>query len=159
MCIRDSLKYNGTEFVNAGIDYANVGGTPNLATVATTGSYNDLSNKPIIPNDLDDLSDVDTTTIPPTNGQVLKWLNNKWAPADDITSGGGGLNADTLDGFDSTHFLNFNNITNKPTYEVNDLGDISITNLSGNQILKYTCLLYTSPSPRDQRGSRMPSSA
>ena len=24
---------------------------------------------------------------------------------------------------------------------------------------KYTCLLYTSPSPRDQRGSRMPSSA
>ena len=24
---------------------------------------------------------------------------------------------------------------------------------------RYTCLLYTSPSPRDQRGSRMPSSA
>ena len=23
----------------------------------------------------------------------------------------------------------------------------------------FTCLLYTSPSPRDQRGSRMPSSA
>ena len=25
--------------------------------------------------------------------------------------------------------------------------------------IPYTCLLYTSPSPRDQRGSRMPSSA
>ena len=25
--------------------------------------------------------------------------------------------------------------------------------------LAFTCLLYTSPSPRDQRGSRMPSSA
>ena len=25
--------------------------------------------------------------------------------------------------------------------------------------MKYHCLLYTSPSPRDQRGSRMPSSA
>ena len=24
---------------------------------------------------------------------------------------------------------------------------------------RYVCLLYTSPSPRDQRGSRMPSSA
>ena len=24
---------------------------------------------------------------------------------------------------------------------------------------RYDCLLYTSPSPRDQRGSRMPSSA
>ena len=29
-----------------------------------------------------------------------------------------------------------------------------------SEILKYChCLLYTSPSPRDQRGSRMPSSA
>ena len=27
------------------------------------------------------------------------------------------------------------------------------------RINNYTCLLYTSPSPRDQRGSRMPSSA
>ena len=31
---------------------------------------------------------------------------------------------------------------------------------SGQQVAHYTaCLLYTSPSPRDQRGSRMPSSA
>ena len=28
-----------------------------------------------------------------------------------------------------------------------------------NTVLLQTCLLYTSPSPRDQRGSRMPSSA
>ena len=27
------------------------------------------------------------------------------------------------------------------------------------EALKRACLLYTSPSPRDQRGSRMPSSA
>ena len=33
----------------------------------------------------------------------------------------------------------------------------AISNL-GTKI-SYTCLLYTSPSPRDQRGSRMPSSA
>ena len=32
--------------------------------------------------------------------------------------------------------------------------NIFFTNLGNN-----TCLLYTSPSPRDQRGSRMPSSA
>ena len=31
--------------------------------------------------------------------------------------------------------------------------------LSENYINNYICLLYTSPSPRDQRGSRMPSSA
>ena len=28
-----------------------------------------------------------------------------------------------------------------------------------NQMIYKSCLLYTSPSPRDQRGSRMPSSA
>ena len=33
-------------------------------------------------------------------------------------------------------------------------------NISGRDLLVITdCLLYTSPSPRDQRGSRMPSSA
>ena len=31
--------------------------------------------------------------------------------------------------------------------------------LYGNNIISGACLLYTSPSPRDQRGSRMPSSA
>ena len=30
---------------------------------------------------------------------------------------------------------------------------------AGNRVDFYLCLLYTSPSPRDQRGSRMPSSA
>ena len=32
-----------------------------------------------------------------------------------------------------------------------------VKSLSPNEL--YDCLLYTSPSPRDQRGSRMPSSA
>ena len=30
---------------------------------------------------------------------------------------------------------------------------------SGSEVMYKRCLLYTSPSPRDQRGSRMPSSA
>ena len=30
---------------------------------------------------------------------------------------------------------------------------------TGNIMVSVYCLLYTSPSPRDQRGSRMPSSA
>ena len=36
---------------------------------------------------------------------------------------------------------------------------ILATNTSGLPIDEVACLLYTSPSPRDQRGSRMPSSA
>ena len=40
------------------------------------------------------------------------------------------------------------------------LGDFSNIELSAlGALLDYVCLLYTSPSPRDQRGSRMPSSA
>ena len=38
------------------------------------------------------------------------------------------------------------------------LSDLS-NNLNQNLSLYQGCLLYTSPSPRDQRGSRMPSSA
>ena len=40
-----------------------------------------------------------------------------------------------------------------------DKPGVSVESHAGNIILYRTCLLYTSPSPRDQRGSRMPSSA
>ena len=61
------------------------------------------------------LSDVDTVTTPPTTGQVLKWNGSNWAPGADATTGGAGTDADTLDGFDSAYFLNYNNLANKPT--------------------------------------------
>ena len=50
-------------------------------------------------------------------------------------------------------------------FEVNDfdklaehLKPLQLEGLDENNVHKF-CLLYTSPSPRDQRGSRMPSSA
>ena len=58
--------------------------------------------------------DVDTVTAAPSVGQVLKWNGTSWVPAADATSGGGGSNADTLDGFDSSYFLNYANLTNTP---------------------------------------------
>jgi len=64
---------------------------------------------------INSLSDVDTVTSAPSVGQVLKWNGTNWVPAADATSGGGGTNADTLDGFDSTYFLNYNNLTNQPS--------------------------------------------
>lgn len=64
---------------------------------------------------INSLSDVDTATAAPSVGQVLKWNGTNWVPAADATSGGGGTNADTLDGFDSTYFLNYNNLSNQPT--------------------------------------------
>ena len=40
-----------------------------------------------------------------------------------------------------------------------DPDDLAATRLNGIVDMTSICLLYTSPSPRDQRGSRMPSSA
>jgi hypothetical protein len=68
-------------------DYADLSGTPTLATVATSGAYADLSGTPSIPaayasTSIDALSDVDTTTSAPTNGQTLVWnsAGSKWLP-------------------------------------------------------------------------------
>ena len=48
-------------------------------------------------------------------------------------------------------------------YEVSEEVSLRLVRLYGAEVEKILgyrpCLLYTSPSPRDQRGSRMPSSA
>ena len=43
--------------------------------------------------------------------------------------------------------------------KVSLLSNVTIKNLSNGSEMSYTCLLYTSPSPRDRSISRMPSSA
>ena len=48
--------------------------------------------------------------------------------------------------------------SNSPAREENEIQDPQMSK-DPNIAFQYTCLLYTSPSPRDQRGSRMPSSA
>jgi hypothetical protein len=47
-----------------------------LATVATSGDYDDLSNKPTVPTDLDSLTDVVITSA--TNGQSLQYNGTNW---------------------------------------------------------------------------------
>ena len=88
-----TLRYSGTQFVNASLSYNDLANTPSLSTVATTGSYNDLTFKPFVPTTINDLSDVEGT---PSIGQVLKWNGNVWAPAADLTGGGGGGGGITL---------------------------------------------------------------
>ena len=46
----------------------------------------------------------------------------------------------------------------KPDMKVKDLAESEVSSLR-EAVAKYTCLLYTSPSPRDLSTSRMPSSA
>jgi len=108
-----------------------LGYTPQNAATAFGGSYTDLTNKPTIPADVSDLTDsngllggggattlaalTDVDTTGATAGQVLKFDGTEWVAAADATSGGGGTDADTLDGFDSTYYLDYTNLTNKPT--------------------------------------------
>ena len=86
------------------------------------------------PGSVNVLSDVDTSTTPPVAGQVLKWNGNNWVPANDATSGGGSSDADTLDGLDSTYFLNYNNLSNKPTIP-SELQDLGIVDGNADQVL------------------------
>lgn len=98
------LRYNGSSFVNTRLDYSDLNGPPTLATVATSGDYNDLTNTPVHPTDISgftdtgnllfngdygsltnlpsiptqttDLSDIDIAGV--DNGDVLVWNGSNW---------------------------------------------------------------------------------
>ena len=55
--------------------------------------------------------------------------------------------------------LNSNFITNALSDSISDRVLVLVRLKGGNDGLNTICLLYTSPSPRDQEASRMPSSA
>ena len=86
-----NLTYNSTtgEFSYTPPDLSTYATTASLATVATSGNYNDLTSKPAIPSNLGDLSDV--SNVGATNGQILTWVsaNNQWEAV--TGSGGGGI--------------------------------------------------------------------
>ena len=49
-----------------------------------------------------------------TIGEVLKWNGTEWSAAPDTGGVAPGSNADFLDGFDGTYYLDYNNFTNTP---------------------------------------------
>jgi len=115
----ETIKFSGSNGVTTASDEEGnitISG-PDLAPVAETGSYDDLTDLPSIPSSLDDLVDVDTKSSPPSIGQVLKYNGTKWTPgpgsSGDPGTGVGG-DASTLNGFDGTYYLNYNNLNNKP---------------------------------------------
>lgn len=77
---------------------------------------------------INNLTDVDTTSTPPSVGQVLKWNGTNWVPATDSTTGGGGTEADTLDGQHGDYYLNYSNFSNVPDLSIyattTDLGTL-----------------------------------
>ena len=56
-------------------------------------------------------------------------------------------------------FLKFSKILQDLVKKINSMSEEQMANINSKFEQNSHCLLYTSPSPRDQRGSRMPSSA
>ena len=110
-----------------------IGGT-NISTSIATDTKNVSIN--VNPFPIGELSNVSNTT--PTSGQVLKWDGSQWAPGTDVAEGGAGLDADTLDGFNGTYYLDYTNFTNTPS--VVTLTDLSVGNelaASGDGAISY----------------------
>jgi len=105
------------------------------ASAGAITNYTDPLKSVAYVGNINSLSDVDTTSQAPQTGNVLKWDGGKWAPGVDTTSGGGGTDADTLDGFDSAYFTNYTNLNNKPTIPAS-VTDLSIVDGSSGQYLK-----------------------
>ena len=129
---------------------------------------------------LDDLTDV--TTPSPSVGDILQFDGSEWVneqpsvvanlisindlsdvdsptpSADDLLIFNG-VNYENIDSFGLILGIASN-------LELDDLNNVDCGSPNNNDIVffnslsnNWDCLLYTSPSPRDQRGSRMPSSA
>ena len=127
-------------------DTLTIAGGTHIATEISTGTDEVTINLSAFT--IDFLSDVDTSTSAPTTGQVLKWDGAKWAPGADATSGGSGTDADTLDGFDGSYYLDYGNIANAPTIltlgsltignELTAAGDGAISYDSSTGVFRYT---------------------
>ena len=115
---------DGTATATGSTDTLGVLGGTNIATAIATDSDNVTINMSAFT--IDFLSDVDTSSSAPTTGQVLKWNGSNWAPGTDATTGGSGTDADTLDGFDGSYYLDYANLSGTPS--VLTLGSLSVGN-------------------------------
>jgi hypothetical protein len=97
----------------SGESQLNLLGGANISTNIASGTSNVQINMDAF--SINFLSDVDTTSSSPATGNVLKWDGNKWAPGVDATTGGAGTDADTLDGFDGSYYLDYTNFNNTPS--------------------------------------------
>jgi len=132
----DLIDTDSGSFDPSGVSTLNLLGGENVSTEVVTDS--DAVTINVNPFSINFLSDVDTQSNPPSPGEVLKWDGAKWAPGTDIAEGGAGLDADTLDGFDSGYYLNYNNFTNTPDVITLDAIDIDNEGTpSGNGAITY----------------------
>lgn len=144
-------------------DYSQLTGTPNLAAVATSGSYNDLTDAPDLGalnvdiSTIDSIGDVDTSSNAPTSGQLLQYDGTNWvnttvsgfqdtnttysiAPASNV----GGADIVLTDSDSGTSTVNLVEGTNV-TIDVNLNSEIEISASSGS-VSDLTDTAISSPS-------------
>lgn len=155
-------------------DYNELSNIPNLATVATTGSYNDLLDLPSTDlSTIDAIGDVDTTTDALSTGQLLQWNGSSWVNATidgaqdttySLTVAGSATNADltltpdtgvaeTIEFVGGTGIdvgINLSGqveVVNNATYAINDLSDVNISNPALNEVLAYDGTQWIASTP------------
>ena len=126
--------YYNNSFASSDLDVTLATSWPSMYVVASDTnkpyvSFNNQWNELLLASSsIDSLTDVDTTTVAPQNGQVLKWNGANWAPANDLTGGGGGglaltdLSASTATASGGGAFA-YNNGTGVFTYTPPDLSN------------------------------------
>lgn len=125
---------DGSAVAEGADDTLSILGGTNISTEITTDTKNVTINLDTFP--IGFLSNVSNTVA--STGQVLKWDGSQWAPGTDVAEAGAGLDADTLDGFEGTYYLDYDNFTNTPT--VVTLTDLSVGNeraASGDGSIEY----------------------
>ena len=144
------LKYNGTAFVNTTIDYSEITGTPSLSSVATSGSYNDLSDKPVIfSGSYNDLSDKPVLSTVATSGSYNDLINQPSIPSSLtqlsdvaylVASSGQVLRHNGTAFTNAT--LSYNDLSDTPVIpsvptSIDDMDDVNISGISSGQVLQW----------------------
>ena len=121
--------------------------TVDTATATLTITVTGVNDTPVAVDDTDTVAEDATVTKTGSQNDVL----NDDTDADDSAS----LTVTQIKKSGGSNSA----VSSSTTYS----NGTSVTGTYGTLVIgadgSYTCLLYTSPSPRDQRGSRMPSSA
>ena len=124
---RQVLTYDSasSEWINSAVAYADVSGTPTLATVATTGAYSDLSGTPTLATVATTGAYSDLSGLP-TLGT---------AAALDV--GTSALNVVQLDASAKLPAVDGSQLTNLPPTSLDGITDVTITAPADRQVLTY----------------------
>jgi len=142
---RQVLTYDSasSEWINSAVAYADVTGTPTLATVATTGAYSDLSGTPTLATvattgAYSDLSGTPTLATVATTGAYsdLSGLPTLGTAAA-LDVGTSALNVVQLDASAKLPAVDGSQLINLPPTSLDGITDVTITAPADRQVLTY----------------------